>query len=302
MLMFLSVAFGGTAPSLAIPEPATPLPTGDIVLDVAHPLIAVRINGVPLVLRVDPAQWDAIELNPDVAHRLDLRWQGHRDIAIGRVTLPGRWASAMLETGVRKLPAIVAEHGRTATEGADGIVGPDTLPFASVRWRNAAAPPPTDVLALPLSIAVVTGLTATPPGLPVPVRLRFTLMREESEATAAAASLLAQRFGGHFTGEARPLPVLFGITRPARPLAFDRVPVLAGFRFPSIAVRIADFRGDNPLPVDPADADEIVVTGQDHPQPAQAWVTLARDRLSRCAEIVYRTAPRTLTLACAFDR
>ncbi len=96
--------------------------------------------------------------------------------------------------------------------------------------------------------------------------------------------------------------MLFRIDRPARTLRFDRAPLLAGFRFPSVAVRITDFRGDNPLPADPIAADEIVVSAADHPQPAQAWVTLARDRLSRCAEIVYRAVPRTLTLNCAFDR
>lgn len=257
---------------------------------------------MPLRLRVDPAQWDVVELNPDAARRLRLVWQGQRDIQIGRVTLSGRWAETTLAVQGQTVPVVVAEHGRVAVTEADGIVGPDILPFATIHWRSAGAPPPSDGLTLPLTIGGPTGLTATPPGLAVPVRLRFTLMRDRSEATAAAGSLLAQRYGARFEGDEAPLPVLFGIDRPARTLRFDRTPLLAGFRFPSVAVRITDFRGDNPLPADPIAADEIVISAADHPQPAQAWVTLARDRLSRCAEIVYRAVPRTLTLNCAFDR
>jgi hypothetical protein len=301
-LLPVSFLTGCAAPSLAPAPPPPPTQLSDLVLDAAAPLIAVTLNGVPLRLRVDPAQWDVVELNPDAARRLGLTWQGQRDIQIGRVTLAGRWAETMLVLAGQVRPVVVAEHGRVAAIGADGIVGPDILPFATIRWRNPVAPSPNDSLVLPLTIGGPTGLTATPPGVPVAVRLRFTLMRERSEATAAAGSLLVQRYGGHFEGGESPLPVLFGVIRPARTLLFDRAPLLAGFRLRSIAVRIADFRGDNPLPADPVAAEEIVVLGKDHPQPAQAWVTLARDRLSRCAEILYRAEPRTLTLTCAFDR
>lgn len=283
--------------------PAMPAPpAGELVLDADRPLIEVRVAGVALRLRVDPGQWDAIELNPDAAAKLAVPWAADRDLQIGRIELDGRTAQTILEVDGRKLPVLVAQHGRAAADDADGVVGPDILPFAAVRWRRPGAPAPNDSLALPLDLAGRTGLTAAAPALPVPVRLRFSLMRPTSEATAAAGSLLAQRFGARFEGPAEPLPVLFGISRPARPMRFDRPPALAGFRIARVMVRIADFRGDNPLPRDAVPDGEIVVAGKDHPQPALSWVTLARDRLGACVEITYRANPRTLILSCAFDR
>lgn len=281
--------------------PAAPPPLGDLALDAEAPLIDVVLGGVPLRLRVDPGQWDVIELNPDASRRLKLPWRPDRMMEIGRVVLPGRSAQTMLQVAGRTMPVLVADHGRAAVMGADGIVGPDLLPYPAIEWRRAAAPAPTQRTTLPLALGATTGLSADA-ALPVPIRLRFSLMRPQSEATAAAGSLLIQRYGGDFAGPAMPLTVLFGINRPARPLRLGRAPLIAGFRFATIAVRIDDFRGDNPLPPDPRGPDEIVVAGKDNPQPAQSWITLARDRLGACAAITYRAQPRSLTLDCAFDR
>ena len=277
-------------------------PAGDLVLDAAAPVIDAVVGGVPLRLRVDPAQWGGIELAPAAVARLAVAWESGRDLDIGRVALDGRTARTILAIGGQSVPVLVAEHGRIAAEGADGVIGPDLLPFATIRWRRADAPPASGALILPLALSDTQGLTATDPALPLPIRLRFALARPESEATGAAGSLLAAHHGGTFDGPARPIAVILGVTRPARPLALARPPRLAGFRYPRLLVRIGDFRGDNPLPADPVAPGEIVVSRRIRPQAAQAWVTIAADRLVRCAEIVYSAAPRTLTLRCAFDR
>lgn len=293
----LLLLLGGCAARLPPPAPA-----GDLVLDAASPTIAAIVGGVALRLRVDPAQWGAIELDPAAAARLAVAWESGRDLAIGRVALDGRTARTILAVAGQSLPVLVAEHGRKAADGADGVIGPDLLPFATIRWRRADAPPVGGALVLPLALSDTQGLTAIDPALPVPIRLRFTLARPESEATAAAGSLLAAHYGGAFDGPARPIAVILGVTRPARPLALARPPRLAGFRYPRLLVRIGDFRGENPLPADPVAPGEIVVTRRIPPQAARAWVTIAADRLVRCAEIVYSAAPRSLTLRCAFDR
>jgi len=289
-----------TEPKVSPAAPA-PLPLlGDVSLDAAAPLIAVTIDGVALHLRVDPGQWEAIELNPEAAKRLPgLTWTADRLMQIGRIALPGRGAVTRLAIEGRTSMVIVAEHGRVAVRDADGVIGPDLLPYAAIRWVRPDAPAADDTLTLPLILSSRTGLAAEL-ALPVPVRLHFSLMRPRSEGTAAAGSFLAQRYGGHFDGEDEPLPVLFGIDRPARPIRFAQPPLLGGFRVARLLIRTSDFRGDNPLPADPKQADEILVAAPDHPQPAESWVTLATDRLSACAEITYRAEPRTLTLACKF--
>lgn len=282
--------------------PPPPPPLGDLVLDATHPIIAVAIAGVPLRLRVDPGEWGVVELNPTAAHRLPkLQWSPDRTMLIGRVTLHGTSAAAPMAIEGRALLVIVAEHGREATPDADGVIGPDLLPYAGVVWRREGAPVATGTVELPLGLAGKTGLSASVPG-PDGLKLHFSLMRPMSEGTAAAGSLLAQRYGGRFEGEAMALPVLFGVDRPARTMRFDSPPLLAGFRITRLPIRISDFRGENPLPSDPSAPGEIVVAGKDRPQEAEAWVTLAEDRLRLCAEVAYRASPRALTLSCVFDR
>ncbi|NIJ07689.1 hypothetical protein FHS31_001285 [Sphingomonas vulcanisoli] len=263
--------------------------------------MAVTIAGRPLRLLVDPTQADAIELDPAAADRLGLRWQKGRDLEIGRITLAGRTAQTVLETEGRSLPVTVATHDRPVSERADGLIGPDLLPYAAIRWHRADAPPPTATLTLPLRLDLGLGLVGSDTALPLPIRLRFSFVRFDSEATAAAASFLLQRYDGRFDGNTEPMPVFLGISRPSRPILFDRAPLIAGFHIRRIAVRIADFRGSNPLPADPLQPGDIVVARREAPQPAQSWVTIANDRLRRCADVTYTAQPRTLKLSCAFD-
>jgi hypothetical protein len=84
-------------------------------------------------------------------------------------------------------------------------------------------------------------------------------------------------------------------------MAFDRPGILAGFPIDGLLVRLSDFAGEEKLPADPARAGEVVVAHKLDRQRAWPAVTLGTDRLSRCAEIVYRADPRSLTLHCAFQ-
>jgi hypothetical protein len=297
------VALGASLLIAALSAPATARtrPQLDrIILDAADPVVAVELGGKPFRLRVELGQWDSIELNPEAAARLPLTWSAGRHISVGRVTLWGRNAETRLVIAGVKRQVLVAEHGKIAVAGADGAIGPDLLPYATVIWRDAAAPVDTGTVVLPLLLNDRTGLYAPAPTLGPDMTLRFSHEAEMSSGTAAAGAILAQRFEGIFAGASRPLPVLFGVTRPARPIAFGRVPIIAGFRFPDLLVRTADFRGDNALPAEAMEAD-IVVARVERPQGAEPWVTIGGDRLSRCAEIAYSAAPRSLTLRCAFD-
>ncbi|WP_116089633.1 hypothetical protein [Sphingomonas crusticola] len=275
-------------------------PSGELVLDAANPVVEVQIAGVPLRLRVDLDQHDNIELNPAAAAALSaLKWEAGLDTDVGRVRLHSRIAPAILRIDGREQPSQVAEHGRNCCAGSDGAIGPDLLPFATVRWRRDAAPSPTATRTLSLADSPMFGLSAA--GDIGKLRLRFALTQPETVGTAAAGALLAQEYGGHWNGAPRHVTLAFGVSRPARIIAFARNVNLAGFPFDQLLLRISDFAGEARLPTDPVDPGDIVVTRHLDRQRAWPAITLGADRLSRCAEIAYTAVPRTLTLRCAFD-
>ncbi|MBW8743065.1 MAG: hypothetical protein JF628_01715 [Sphingomonas sp.] len=274
-------------------------PSGDLVLDAADPVIDVEIQTVPMRLRVDLDRQDDIELNPAAAARLPVQWHKSEPLDVGRVRLASHVAGVILRIGERTIPAQVSQHGRDCCLDADGVIGPDLLTFATVRWRNASAPAPTASLVLPLDASETTGLSAASDA--GNVRLRFALGSPETIATEAAGATLARLWGGHWSGPERRVGLVFGITRPARPMAFARSGQFAGFPIDQVLVRLSDFGGDAKLPSDPARKGEFVIAHRLARQPAWPAVTVGADRLARCAEIVYTAIPRTLTLDCAFE-
>lgn len=274
---------------------------GEMDLDAARPLIDVMLAGQSVRLRLDPAQWGAIELNPAVAARLALTWAPGRNLSVGRTTLLGRTAPAeMAVAGTRRL-VLVATHDRTAAANAEGVIGPDLLPYASIRWRRVDAPSPTGTVVLPLTLDEARGLEAAAPDLAPGLFVRFSLTAPETTATAAAAALLVRRLGGQWDGPVVQMPLILGVTRPVRPIRFGRPFRVAGFRVDRLGIRVADFRGDNPLPSETLGEADITVSRRERPQGAEPWVSLGLDRLGSCTDITYRAAPRTLTLSCAFD-
>ena len=268
------------------------------MLMAADPVVSVEIQKVPMRLRVDLDREDSIELNPASAAKLPVHWQNGASLEVGRVTLPSHVAGALLTIRGRALPVEVAQHGRDCCAGVDGVIGPDQLPFVTVRWRNATAPRSTGRQVLPLDSSEAIGLSAASGA---GVRLRFAFEQPETIGTAAAGAALARLWGGRWNGTERRAPLVFGVTRPARMMAFAHPGTLAGFPLDRLLVRLSDFAGDEKLPADPLLAGEITVA---HPlQRQHAWpaVTIGADRLSRCAEVVYAATPRSLTLDCAFD-
>jgi hypothetical protein len=276
----------------------TPPPLPPLLLDAADPVIAVTIQGVPMRLRVVLDQRNSIELNEDAAARLTLAWQPDVGLNVGRVTLLSEAAIADLRIADFAGKVQVSHHYRACCAGVDGEVGPDVLPYSSVRWERAGAPMPNGARVLPLDQSDTFGLASPDDGL----LLRFDLLRADSTATAAAGAILAKRWGGRWAGAPTTRRAAFGVVRPVRPLAFARPGALAGFRFDQLLVRELDFPGRDALPDDPAEPGEVVVA---HPLDRQRpWpaVTFGADRLGRCAEISYAATPRSLTLRCAFDQ
>jgi hypothetical protein len=269
-----------------------------LVLDAADPVITVTLQGVPMRLRVVLDQRNSIELNEDAAARLDLPWDPDAGLNVGRITLPSESAIADFTLGSLKGKIQVSHHHRACCDGVDGEVGPDLLPFPSVRWERRDAPAANGERALLLEHSDLFGL-ASPAG---ELLLRFDLVRADSLATAASGAILARDWGGDWAGDTHTIRAAFDVKRPVRLMAFRNPGNLAGFRFDALLVRTLDFPSRDALPSDPVAPGDIVVARPIERQRPWPAVTLGTDRLNRCAEIIYTAEPRSLTLRCAFDQ
>jgi len=302
MISLVLMAVG--APGLG----AAPPPAGELSLDLADPVISVKIGRVPLRLRVALEQKRLIELNPDAAERLRAN-PPHRDFSfgpgfealVGRETLQGIEAAAPITLNGRKMVVLVASHGRDCCAGVDGEIGIGLLPYAMIRFVRAGAADPgheadflidDDGERGPETMLRVGGAS---------LFVQFSLGRSDSVATAAGGAILARAYGGRLTQASGPAIAAFGIARPTAMLSFPRGITLAGFRFDQLAVRTADFAGHFDFPAQPAQAGDIIVKKKVDQQAAWPMVLIGRDRLDRCTEARFDSIARKLTLRCAFD-
>ncbi|WP_156677784.1 hypothetical protein [Sphingomonas profundi] len=277
---------------------APPPPTGTLTLDMDAPVISIMIGSVPLRLRVDFDQRDAIELNAAAADRLGLPFERGSTDDVGRIAVPSRVATATFVLNDRTMMATLSTHGDCCA-GVDGAISPALLPYALVRLVRAADPA-RPALSFAMERDGDFGLQARQRVGREAVRVKLSLVRNETLATASAGAILAAAHGGRFAGGTQAVPVMFGIARPARPIAFDRPPVLAGFRFDWLLVRTADFGGRRQLPQEAGGTDDIVVRRRVPRQIDWPAIVIGRDRLDRCGEIAFSPLTLTMTLRCDF--
>ncbi|MDB5685619.1 MAG: hypothetical protein JWR77_208 [Rhizorhabdus sp.] len=277
-----------------------PPPTGEIVLDMDDPIVETRISGISYRLRVGLDQKDLVELNPEAAVRSGLAFEPGFDADVGRVTLRGIAATGELDMAGRKTPVLVSSHGRECCAGADGAISPALLPYALVRFVRKGVADRGEVRSFAMTGDDEHGLQ-----LPVPiggdfVYAAFALDRADSVASSSAGAILAKAHGGRMTGTSGATVAAFGVSRPTQTMTFSHTFSLAGFNFDRLPIRIADFAGHHALPMPPAEPGDIVVKRR-YPQQA-AWpvISIGRDRLDRCSEIIFATHTRALALRCDF--
>jgi hypothetical protein len=306
------LALALAAPALARkPPPPPPLPP--LILDARAPIITVEIAGQPVRLRVDPGSNGFVQLNASIARRLDLanpaRLVGNLPVRfgrlqtkVGRVTVTEQTSDELITYAGRQLPLSVAWGAGDFVDDADGLIVPTELPQDEVRFvlrpRDAS-----DITAtFPMRWIGAIGMLANLPGQPQTINLSFSLASEGSIATAAAGALLARSNGGHLTGADQSALIMLGVSRPVRTLTFDRPVEVGPLKLRSIATRIFDWSGGTSIPDETADPDQIIVQGRMEAQPAISKITIGRDHLDSCAELVWRRLPFEMTLTCSAPR
>ncbi len=295
-------------PATAVAERRPPPPTGELLLDMADPVITVRIGEVSLRLRVALDQKRLIELNPDAAERLRneppngrFRFESGLDALVGRETLSSIEAAAPIILNHRKMLVTVASHGRPCCHGVDGEIGIGLLPYATIRFVRADASPAERSATFLIDDDDEHGPQTRLAVGRRSIFVQFSLERADSVATGSAGAILAREYGGRLS-DGGTMIAAFGIERPIARLRFTRPAAIGGFDYSSLPVRTADFAGGEAFPVDPDEPGDIVVRKKVSQQQAWPVVSIGRDRLDRCSEAQYDAVARQLALRCAGPR
>lgn len=263
----------------------------EIVLRADAPIVDVTINGKPARMLVDPMLPDMMALNPDTQARLGVR------------PLPMVGARAVFDdSSIRARiarPRIVFANGGSSRAfaglfgekwsdraGVDGAMGPGVLPYDRVRLilRDGAGGtvrthrlPKKEIWTFDATLAGETTIVG------------FSVMRAETMINRPVAQLMDEQRLLTPLGDVQRRPFFFGLSTTIQMSRTDAR--VAGLPMGAVIART-----EAPL-VGSADVDVITVTA-DAASPRRRVVTLGRDALAACYEMVWDRAAGTLSLRC----
>lgn len=285
-------------PTMATAAPAAP----DIVVR-AGETVSMMINDQPFRFHIAPDAISVPTLNADAARRAGLKPSMIGFIyVIGPERIGFRTDNVRYGQGDASFRRRTAFSDRQVVAAADGVAGPEAFPSGRVSFVLRAAQPGDRALVFPLDKAM--GRSQTSVRLDVggnPIYAAFSLDRAQSLVTATGGRWIADAQGGQFAGEARTAPILYGVSRPVRPLSLQRPLMLGALEIRNLAVRVADMgsaRGIAEGASADQDPNEIVVTADRKRKIPGQRLYIGRDTIGHCASISYDFAAGTVTLMC----
>lgn len=291
---------GAVSLLIAMPVAAEIVVTGDGI-------VPVTLNGVPGRIRIDPAVPALPMFAAPFAERVGLNPGPFAfGYMVGPQTVRGRTAVARIAVGEggaeRRRRIGWAE--RPYFNGADAVIGPGGLPDPVVRFVLRAPQSGERTVALP---AVDEGglfggwghMFALIDVGGRPMRIRFDPHHPRTLATAGAGVRLAQAQDGRVSGEAAPIEIAFGISRPVRTLTLERPLAIGPLMLTSLGVRTTDFGDASAIREEGGDPDEIVVTAERRRNTDRDRIALGADTLERCSSITFDRERGQIRLTCA---
>jgi hypothetical protein len=281
------------------------------VWSMRQPLADAVIAGQPVRLRLDFGAHSPIVLTPAAAERLALASdtrpgtdeepdRGTVISRVGRKTVRLRWSRESVTVEGVTRPIEVLTPPDYAPGIGDGSIRPSALPCGTVRLEQRAA----DGRDVETVMRIVEDGTFD--GLPVramagkdDIQVEVSPWRRETMGTAATGGVLVTLLGGILTGPVVEVPVVYGVTRPARLLKLDRPWLVAGVKVPALMMRVSDWEGNHAVPPDgDLEADLIQVAKRRNPQRSFRLIHLGQDVLAGCASFEWRRVGNLLAVRC----
>ena len=132
-----------------------------------------------------------------------------------------------------------------------------------------------------------------------PLRIRFDPHAPRTLATAGAAVRIANAQDGIVSGDASPVHIAFGISRPVRTMRLGRPLAVGPLTLTELGVRTSDFGNTSTIREEGGDPDEVVVTGDRRRSSRWDRLVLGADELRLCSSIVFDRRRREVRLTCA---
>jgi hypothetical protein len=259
--------------------------------DRGDPIVEARINGETAKLLIDLRLPDIMVINPSAQARLKLR------------LIPGVGGRAVLDDAAVKAriarPKTVFANGRsiralTGLFGApwapdlsvDGAIGPGGLPYDRVRivLREGAGQTTHR-----FTLADTENWTIDAQLLGEPAQMGFSLRDDVNGLNRAASRFLEQCEALIATGAVQRTDFFLGLSTTTQPVRVNAT--IGGMR-----IRTAVARTEAPL----AGSDDVgvITVVADPKNPPRRLVTLGRETLSACYDIVWERRAKTLSVRC----
>ncbi len=265
--------------------------------------VQMTINDQPVRFRIAPDAVSVPTVNSDAATRIGLKPSMIRyGYVIGPVTILFSTDNVRYREQDQSFRRRTAFSDRNLVDGADGVAGPATFPNQRtiMHLRDAQ----DGDRAITFRIDNEMGRSQTGVAIDVggyPVYAAFSFDRAESLVTATGGRWIAEANGGRFDGEAREVPILYGVSRPVRPLSLERPLMLGELEIRNLSVRVSDMgntRGIADGTTSEQDPNEIVVTADSKRKIPNQRMYIGMDTIGHCASITYDFEAGTITLMC----
>jgi len=265
--------------------------------------VAVTINEQPVRIRIEPDAISVPTMNADAAQRLKLKPSMIGYIyVIGPERIGFRTDNVPYRLGKAAFKRRTAFSDRQLADGADGVAGPATFPFGRTVLTLRDSQPGDRAITFPLDDEMGRSQTGTRIDVGGrPIYVAFSFARAESLVTATGGKWIADANGGRFDGAPREAPILYGVSRPVRPLSLDRPLMLGALEIRNLAVRVADMGNAQGIAEQAApepDPNEIVVTAEGKGKVPNQRLYVGMDTIGHCASITYDFGAKTITLMC----
>lgn len=273
----------------------------------ADGLVAARVGGAAMTIRIDPAMIAMPMLDSAHAALAGLKpGPFAMRFAVGPRLFTGHTAVApVVLPGAAPFKRRIGWAVQARTAGIAGAIGPGGLPEPLVRFT--LRPPIAGERTVTLPMMKAGGLFgdwgASDAMILVggqPMRLRFDPHHPRTLATAGAAVRLAAAQGGTLSGAPAPVEIAFGIARPVRTLTLARPLAIGPLQLAVLGARTGDYGRTSAIAEAEPDPDELVVVARGKKaDPARDRLNLGADMLARCSSILFDKPARRITLTCA---